>query len=100
MAAGDVALPADLGDHRSVWPDLCQRGDSPGEGAAAAQNALDDDRLPLLELAFGMVQRQPRRDARASRRAVDLGVGEDADIAAVVAWVLGWAGQDRAIEEA
>ena len=74
--------------------------DAPAEGAVAPQDAFDFDLLVFQQFAFGVMQRQARRDARAGRRAVYLGIGEHTDVPAVVLRNLRRTRQDGAIQEA
>ncbi len=85
MTAGAIAGPR-LGHHLA--------------GKARADDALEFATLAGRDRALGMHGRQPRGDAGAGRRAVDLGVGEDADIAArPAARAVMAVGEDRAVEE-
>src|SRR5437660_1589272 len=73
--------------------------DSSAEGAGCSYNTLDDDVLILRDFAFGMMDSQASRNTCPCRRAIHLGIGEDADIAAVVSRVCGLVGKDRPIEK-
>ena len=66
-------------------------------GEAAADDALVDVRLPDRQRPLRMQPGQPGRRAGPARRAVDLAIGEDRDVAAVGS--SGWrASDDRAVD--
>ena len=75
VAAGQVGAALDLGD--DAGGDLLDHA----AGELAADDAQVAERLADREPALVVEQRQPRRRAAAARRAVDLAVGEDGDVA-------------------
>ena len=80
MLAGSIGGAFDLGDDRRVVTDLGARLDHAG-----VEDGIDDrsmaERLADADLAAVVEDRQPGRRAGAARRAVDLAVGEDRDVA-------------------
>src|SRR5438552_2589440 len=83
-----------------IGTDFGRAYNAPAEYAALAQNAFDRNRLTTGQFTTRMMNRQPRRDAGAGRRAVYLRVGKDAYVPAMMRGVFRRPRQDGAIEEA
>src|SRR6266849_4691202 len=100
MPSRDECLSTYFGYNRFIWPNPGMIDYSPTERAGCSQDALDHNMLPLGDLASGMVQGQARGNARARRRAINLGVGKDADIATMMRRIFRCIGENRAVQKA
>ena len=82
------------------WPPTA----GPASIDAAVEDGIDDrsmaERLADADLAAVVEDRQPGRRARAARRAIDLAVGEDRDVALGQRLVVGWLPEDDAVDAA
>ena len=75
------ALPSTSGITARWGPKVCVLDDAARE--PAADETLDDDGFTDIDLTASTVDGQPRADTGTGRGAVDLAVGEDADVSAV-----------------
>src|SRR5437867_12568443 len=98
-----LASPADPGaafdlghDRVAAFPAQVAHGTA---NEARADDALDDERLPRLELASRALDCDAAGHAGAGRRAVDLALGEVGDVAGVVSRGLWRSGEDRSREK-
>src|SRR5688500_15834561 len=96
--AGVVRLASDLGDHGRMRPGPHRPDDLALEDAAG--HAAEAAALAEPDPAAAVHERQPRADTGARGAAVDLAVGEDADIGrGFLRPVVRTIGQDGAVEE-